>query len=88
MRQQPKEKKNATALPTLVFLSPSPLAMTAADPPVAELDALIAKFLADTRAVVPIPNPAFDPAQYHPEREGQKTLGDKPKPAPKRSAGG
>ncbi len=38
---------------------------------VAELDALISKFLADTRAVVPIPNPAFDPAQYQPELEGQ-----------------
>ena len=55
---------------------------------VAELDALIANFLADTRAVVPVPNPAFDPAQYHPEREGRKTLKDKPKPATKRRAGG
>lgn len=45
---------------------------------VTELDALIEKFLADTMAVVPVPNPAFDPAQYHPELEGQ--------PTPKRKA--
>jgi arylsulfatase A-like enzyme len=38
---------------------------------VATLDALIERFLVDTRAVVPVPNPAFDPTQYHPEREGQ-----------------
>jgi len=41
---------------------------------VREFDALIEHFLADTRAVVPIPNPAFDPAKYRPEDEG------KPKP--------
>jgi arylsulfatase A-like enzyme len=39
---------------------------------VGELDALIARFLADTKAVVPVPNPAFDPAKYHPELEGQQ----------------
>ena len=33
---------------------------------VAELDALIEAFLKDTLAVVPVPNPAFDPKQYHP----------------------
>ncbi|MBL9117918.1 MAG: sulfatase [Verrucomicrobiaceae bacterium] len=38
---------------------------------VAELDALITKFLADTKAVVPLPNPAFDPSKYHPELEGK-----------------
>ncbi len=38
---------------------------------VAELDALIAKFLADTKAVVPVPNPAFDPAQFDPTQEGR-----------------
>jgi arylsulfatase A-like enzyme len=38
---------------------------------VAELDGLIEVFLADTRAVVPRPNPAFDPARYHPEDEGK-----------------
>jgi len=41
---------------------------------VAELDALIEKFLTDTKAVVPIVNPAFDPAQYHPEDEGKPKL--------------
>ena len=41
---------------------------------VRELDALIEKFLSDTRAVVPVPNPAFDPAQYHPELEGKQTV--------------
>jgi hypothetical protein len=37
---------------------------------VAELDALIENFLAETKAVVPIPNPKFDPAVYRPELEG------------------
>jgi hypothetical protein len=45
---------------------------------VRELDALMEKFLADTQAVVPMPNPAFDPAKYHPEAEG--------KPQPRRAA--
>ena len=39
---------------------------------VAELDALIETFLKDTHAVVPVPNPAFDPKQYHPELEGKQ----------------
>jgi arylsulfatase A-like enzyme len=39
---------------------------------VCELDALIEKFLVDTKAVVPIPNPAFDPGKYHPEDEGKQ----------------
>ncbi len=39
---------------------------------VKELDALIEKFLADTKAVVPAPNPTFDPAKYHPEDEGKQ----------------
>ena len=39
---------------------------------VAELDALIEKFLADTKAVVPVPNPAFDPSKYRPELEGKQ----------------
>lgn len=38
---------------------------------VAELDALIETFLADTKAVVPVPNPNFDPKQYRPELEGK-----------------
>jgi hypothetical protein len=39
---------------------------------VKQLDALIEKFLADTKAVVPIPNPKFDPAKYRPESEGKQ----------------
>lgn len=46
---------------------------------VTELDALITKFLADTKAVVPVPNPDFDPTKYHPELEGIQTNKDKPK---------
>jgi arylsulfatase A-like enzyme len=38
---------------------------------VKELDALIDRFLSDTRAVVPVRNPDFDPAVYRPEDEGQ-----------------
>lgn len=41
---------------------------------VAELDALIDRFLTDTHAVVPVPNPSFDPAKYHPELEGKAKL--------------
>jgi arylsulfatase A-like enzyme len=39
---------------------------------VSELDAMIGKFLIDTKAVVPVPNPAFDPKKYHPELEGKQ----------------
>ena len=39
---------------------------------VAELDTLIEGFLTDTKAVVPVPNPAFDPAKYRPEIEGKQ----------------
>lgn len=39
---------------------------------VKELDALIEKFLADTSAVVPVMNPAFDPAKYKLEDEGKQ----------------
>jgi arylsulfatase A-like enzyme len=38
---------------------------------VQELDGLIAKFLDDTHAVLPTPNPAFDPKKYQPELEGK-----------------
>jgi arylsulfatase A-like enzyme len=38
---------------------------------VKELDALIDQFLSDTQAVVPVPNPNFDPAAYRPEDEGK-----------------
>jgi hypothetical protein len=37
---------------------------------VTELNLLIDDFLNETDAVVPIPNPEFDPAKYHPELEG------------------
>ncbi len=46
---------------------------------VSELDALITQFLADTQAVVPVPNPDFDPTKYRPEREGIQNKRDKPK---------
>jgi arylsulfatase A-like enzyme len=38
---------------------------------VAELDAEITTFLADTKAVTPMPNPNFDPKKYRPEDEGK-----------------
>ena len=38
---------------------------------VQQMDALIEQFLTHTKAVVPQPNPKFDPAQYHPENEGK-----------------
>jgi arylsulfatase A-like enzyme len=37
---------------------------------VTELNLLIDDFLSETDAVVPIPNPDFDPSKYHPELEG------------------
>jgi arylsulfatase A-like enzyme len=37
---------------------------------VAELDALVEAHLRDAGAVVPVPNPAFDPAKYRPEDIG------------------
>ncbi len=40
---------------------------------VKELGDLIETFLADAKAVVPIPNPAFDKAKYRPELEGVQT---------------
>ncbi len=45
-----------------------------------ELDARIETFLNETQAVLPIPNPRFDPAQYHPENEGKPRLRSKPVP--------
>lgn len=38
---------------------------------VAELDAMIEGFLQDTEAVLPLPNPKFNPAKYQPELEGK-----------------
>jgi len=55
LKDDPGEKNN---------LAPTKAAL------VAELDALIENFLAETKAVVPIPNPKFDPAVYRPELEG------------------
>ena len=46
---------------------------------VSELDALIEKFLTDTKAGVPVVNPAFDPAKYHPELEGKQNNQPPPK---------
>ena len=49
---------------------------------VSELDALITRFLANAKAVVPVPNPAFDPTKYHPELEGQQKPRSKPQAQP------
>jgi arylsulfatase A-like enzyme len=53
---------------------------------VTELDALIEAFLTDTKAVVPIPNPVFDPSKYRPELEGKQQPKGKGKAAPKGKA--
>ena len=47
----------------------------AADNPrrVEELDKLITQFLIETRAVVPLPNPRFDPTRYDPKAIGMAT---------------
>jgi arylsulfatase A-like enzyme len=50
---------------------------------VAELDGLIESFLKETKAVVPIANPAFDPALYRPELEGKQQPKGKAKAASK-----
>ena len=53
---------------------------------VKELDALIENFLTETKAVRPVPNPAFDPAKYRPELEGKSTMQEKKQaPQPKKS---
>ncbi|WP_425619113.1 hypothetical protein NA78x_002848 [Anatilimnocola sp. NA78] len=39
---------------------------------VTKLDAMIEIFLANTKAVLPIANPAFDPTKYRPELEGRQ----------------
>lgn len=48
----------------------------AADNPaqVQELDMLISEFLKETNAVVPLPNPRFDPATYDPQMIGKAKL--------------
>ncbi len=48
---------------------------------VGELDSLIEAFLKETKAVVPIANPAFDPATYRPELEGKQQPKGKAKEA-------
>lgn len=55
---------------------------------VAELDALIEDFLTDTKAVVPVPNPVFDPAKYRPELEGKQQPKGKAKAPAKAAAKG
>lgn len=50
---------------------------------VGQMDQLIEQFLIDTQAVVPIPNPKFDPSQYDPDLEGFQTV-KKGKPAPQK----
>jgi len=47
------------------------------------MDALIETFLADTQAVLPTPNPRFNPATYRPELEGQSKMNQKGKGAAK-----
>ncbi len=49
------------------------------------MDTLIAKFLTETSAIQPVPNPDFDPAKYRPEEEGKGKIRDNAKPnrAPK-----
>ena len=44
---------------------------------VKEMDLLITNYLKDAKTVVPLPNPAFNQAQYHPELIGIQTNGPK-----------
>ncbi|MEN8694489.1 MAG: sulfatase [Akkermansiaceae bacterium] len=53
---------------------------------VAKLDTLITKFLRETSAVQPIPNPKFDPVKYQPELEGKNRIRKPAKKAPKKTA--
>ena len=55
---------------------------------VRELDALIDRFLSDTQAVVPVPNPDFDPAVYRPQDEGKPGLKGPKKTKPSRGRKG
>ncbi|PAY19172.1 N-acetylgalactosamine 6-sulfate sulfatase (GALNS) [Rhodopirellula sp. SM50] len=41
---------------------------------VRQLDAMIDEFLEDTRAVLPLPNPKFDPAKFDPDQIGKAAL--------------
>lgn len=53
---------------------------------VQSLDAKIEAFLKDSKAVVPLPNPKFDPAKYEPELEGQNRVGRSSKKPAKETA--
>jgi arylsulfatase A-like enzyme len=52
---------------------------------VKSLDALIDDFLASTKALVPVPNPKFDPSKYRPELEGVRPPAQAAKPARRNS---
>jgi arylsulfatase A-like enzyme len=54
---------------------------------VKKLDTQIETFLTETKAVRPIPNPAFDPTKYRPELEGIPTIKKPAKGKPKPAAG-
>ena len=47
---------------------------------VRRLDQIITDFLTDTKAVLPVPNPVFDPAKYRPDLEGINKVRGNPKP--------
>ncbi|MGD1979269.1 MAG: sulfatase [Akkermansiaceae bacterium] len=54
--------------------------LAAKDPErVRDLDQLITDFLKETKAVVPVPNPDFDPAKYRPDLEGKNQVGRRSK---------
>ncbi|WP_346333717.1 sulfatase [Prosthecobacter sp. SYSU 5D2] len=55
---------------------------------VTELGALIDGFLAETKAVLPVANPAFDPAKYRPELEGKQKPKGAAKAPPRAVVGG
>jgi hypothetical protein len=55
---------------------------------VKKLDAMIEKFLTDTKAVVPVPNPDFDPAAYRPQDIGKPKLRTPKAPKPRRGRTG
>jgi arylsulfatase A-like enzyme len=50
---------------------------------VGELDSLITRFLHETKAVLPVPNPSFDLSKYQPELEGIRPPQKKARPKAK-----
>jgi len=62
----------------------------AADEPdrVQQMDAMIEEFLIDTKAVLPRPNPDFDPSQYRPEDEGKPGIRQRKAPRSTAAPGG